>query len=119
MGILAALYLGAVALFREQINAKIRPPLLKITGNETKGNISKDSDENLSMYYHLDVLNERLTSVAKECKVVLIAFQIPEVNGNWKEQPLSVPPYFYRAPMDKPDNPLIDIYDNKRFYFCY
>lgn len=49
--------------------------------------------------------------------MVLIAFHIPEVNGNLKEQPLSVPPYFYWVPMDKPDNPLIDIYDNKRFYF--
>lgn len=116
LGILAALFLGAVALFREQLNAKFRPPILKITASEMKGAIS-NHEEGLFMYYHLDVLNERSTSVAKECKVVLVAFQKQEVNGNWKEQTLVVPPYFYWAPMDKPDNPLIDIYDYKRFDF--
>jgi len=69
------------------------------------------------MYYHLDVLNERPTSVAKECKVALIAFQKQEVNGNWQEQSLLVPPYFYWAPLDNPNNPLMDIYDYKRFDF--
>ena len=119
LGILAALFLGAVALFREQLNAKFRPPLLKITDSETRGAISKHGDGSLFMYYHLDVLNKRPTSVAKECKVVLIAFQQQEVNGDWKEQSLLVPPYFYWAPIDKPDNPLIDIYDYKRFDFLF
>jgi len=117
LGILAALFLGAVALFREQLNAKFRPPVLKITDTETNGAISKHGDGSLFMYYHLDVLNGRPTSVAKECKVVLIAFQKQEVNGSWTEKALIVPPYFYWAPMDKPDNPLMDIYDYKRFDF--
>jgi len=117
VGILAALFLGAIALFREQLNAKFRPPILKVTDSQTKGAISKHGDGSLFMYYHLDVLNERPTSVAKECKVALIAFQKQEVNGNWQEQSLLVPPYFYWAPLDNPNNPLMDIYDYKRFDF--
>jgi len=50
LGILAALALGAVALFREQLNAKFRPPLLSITDRESTCQIAKHPDESLFMY---------------------------------------------------------------------
>lgn len=68
------------------------------------------------MYYHLNVLNGRPISVAKECKVVLIAFQKKGVK-DWEQHKLVVPPYFYWAPMDNSNNPLIDIHDYKKFDF--
>lgn len=97
------LLVAIIAIWGNYFKSIFVPPILKIVGQNLKGELTLIGDSNFQnkvIYYHLKVINDRSWSTAKNCKVLLTEVHLRLPNGQFQRIPLNSYPSFRWTPAE-------------------
>ncbi len=87
-----------VAIWGDLLRSKLAPPKLKFVLYDTRGTVTRFTQGEKVIYYHLKIANTRPWFLARNCQVRLVGISQRGPDNNFRPVPNPVPPTFVWSP---------------------